>query len=290
MVSRCNTHAAPQNKGRLCTAAYLAALLFMLPACTLEVELEGLAPENPAPAVVEGRIFLGEEAIVVLTRIGGPDDTDPFPSVTDAKVFLLGSHGKEEELLHLGSGQYRSFEMRGELGIQYSLIIEVGKEQVVGRSSMPVVPIVLDSATHRRVEDENGFNRVQVSLHFQNPPAQADFAWVRVSVPAAGQPRTYYFFYEDGANDGQYQEWPMLLERELFLSDTARAEFFQVEEEVYQLFKSIRPQGYQNPFIPVSFSDGSIFLAPPSNLSANLEGQSPGYFAAAVRTELVVAP
>lgn len=283
MAKQQNIIAGQLKKGRCCIIRCLAALILALPSCTEEAELGALIQEAPGPIVVEGRIAEEENALIVLTRPASLADPENFPQVTDAKVTLLDNRGNEEELLHLGYGHYRSLGIQGQRGVQYSLSIEAaGSEKVAGRSSMPLGPVVVDSALHRQVQNEAGFLRSQIALYFQDPPGQADFAWVRLTIQANNRERKYYFFYQDGDEDAQYREWLLPLNLLLSHGQIARIELFQVEEAVFFFFKSILEQ--------VSPGEEAVFLAPPANLSANLEGSSPGYFAATVRTELVVAP
>ena len=284
MAKQQNIIAGQLKKGRCCIIRCLAALILILilPSCTEEAELGALIQEAPGPIVVEGRIAEGENALIVLTRPASLADPENFPQVTDAKVTLLDNRGNEEELLHLGYGHYRSLRIQGQRGVQYSLAIEAGSEKVAGRSFMPLVPVVVDSALHRQVRDEAGFLRSQIALYFQDPSGQADFAWMRLTIQANNRERKYYFFYQDDDGDDQYREWLLPLNLLLSHGQIARIELFQVEEAVFFFFKSILEQ--------VSPGEEVVFLAPPANLSANLEGSSPGYFAATVRTEIVVEP
>ena len=282
MAKQQNIIAGQLKKGRRCIASCLAALLLILPSCTEEAELGGLIQESPGPIVVEGRIAEGEDALIVLTRPASLEDPEIFPQVTDAKVTLRDNHGNEEELLHLGYGHYRSFGIKGQRGARYSLIIEAGNEKITGASSMPALPVVIDSALYRQVQDEEGFLRSQIVLYFKDPPGQADFAWVRLTILDRGRERKYYFFYQDGTEDNRHREWVLPLAQRVSTGNWARIELFQVEETVFYFFQSILDQ--------VSPNNEEVFLAPPANLSANLSGQSPGYFAATVRMEVVVEP
>lgn len=272
-----HTKAKP-GKSRLWAANCLSLLL--LSACTQEVELEALVQEPPGHIVVEGRIAAGEGALIVLTRPASLAYPELFPPVTDAKAVLSDNYGNQEQLLHLGHGHYRSYGIQGVPGAQYTLDIEAGEEKVVGFSSMPAFPIVVDSALHMQSRDEAGLLRSQILLYFHDPPGQADFAWIRLTTSVNGQQHKYYFFYKDGAENGQYIEWPLPLDQLLFHGQTARVEFFQVEEEVYHLFENLLTQ--QLP------GTEEVFLAPPGNFSANLQDNAPGYFAAVVRSEELV--
>lgn len=266
-----------------------ALLLLLLPACTLEGELEHRERDAPGPIVVEGRISLGEGATVVLVRAASLEYPTYFPPVTDARAILMDDRGNSEVLIHLGAGHYRSFAMQGEPGAEYALSVEAGGEMITGLSVMPAVPIRVDSAVHRHVRIESGFLRSQAVLYFQDPPGQADFAWVRLTTQENGRQIKFYFFYEDKGFDGRYQEFSMQLNDWLIPGESARVEFFQVEEQVFHLFKEIlettgtEAAGQQG--------EGEVFLAPPENLSANLSGRTPGYFFANVRfEELLIAP
>lgn len=282
MMKRDPLFASPRLKDG--AAGYLAFLFFILCSCTEEVVLEGAIKEGAGPVVVEARIEKGENALVVLARPATPESPESFPQVTDARVVLSDDAGREEELLHLGHGHYRAFEMQGRPGGRYSLSVVAGDEKITGHSSMPVMPLTIDSAAHRLSEHEYGFLRSQAIVYFKDPPGQADFIWARATIQAGGAVYKYYFFYEDGTEDGRLREWAMPVFQRLLPGQLMRIEAFQVEEEVFNFFKGILEQ------VSPDKDETDVFLAPPGNLSANLDGRSPGYFAASIRTEIVLGP
>ncbi|MCB0568198.1 MAG: DUF4249 domain-containing protein [Phaeodactylibacter sp.] len=264
--------------------ACLLALMLALLACTEEATLEG--PNGLGAVVVEGRINRGEGATVVLTRTASPGGPAVFSLVTGARVSLEDNLGHREELLHLGSGHYHSFNIQGETAVSYTLTIETADEKITGHSVMPAIPIVVDSAIHQQGHDENGHLYSSIVLYFQDPPGQADYAWIRVYVTHPLLSKKYYFFYNDEGADGQYRELPLALPMLLYYGQTARVELFQADRQTYGFFQAVLERVQDS---AAAQDEDAFFLAPPENLSANLSGLAPGYFSAAIRTEKSVA-
>lgn len=112
-------------------------LLFTLifSSCEKEITMD-LHPSEPR-LVIEGVVQEGEYAKIRLTMSKNYDDETPYDPVEGATVKLSDDRGNTETLLLAPSGSYESVSIKGEQGVSYKLLVEVGGQTYTSETKMP---------------------------------------------------------------------------------------------------------------------------------------------------------
>lgn len=160
-----------RSNRQTCCLLLMLALGFLLSSCINEVEIEPLLYVRKV--VVDGQIESGRSAQVYLT-LSSPflEDYDSASIINsflnDAKVTLRSSLGEEEDLVLAINNNffppyvYRSVQITGRVGVEYSLEIDVAGRKVYASTSIPYPPLILGTRFTYQT-DTTGYIEYRVS-------------------------------------------------------------------------------------------------------------------------------
>jgi hypothetical protein len=239
----------------------LAASLFTLAStsCTKVIDLK---LKNGDPLfVIEGNFSddtLGNE--IRISKSVPFNQTNTFPSVTNAIVTLIDASGNVETLAHSQNGIYPIKTTLANYGSKYKLNINVDGKTFTSESTMPY-PTKLDSIDFLTFSFGANDN-INVVPMYQDSVGIKNF--YRFVVSSNDSVSNDIFVTDDVLADGLISGQPYFGDYELKKNDTAKIEMQCIDKNVYLYFFSLD----QN-------SNGG---AAPANPVSNITGGALGYF------------
>jgi len=215
------------------------------------------------------------------------------PVVTDAKVRVTASNGKEYTFVHDKDGYYvsqRRFAAAPD--VTYRLSIEVNKDiYEVETTTLPKLPV--DSITITKL-NIMGFLHYSLNIHFQEPAETENYYLFKffINDSISNEKITDLILSDDEMFNGEYldgvsvmyfnsaadfedtdDDWGMYL---VSPGDRIRLQVLNIEKGYYQFLRDCRTEKRgENPF----------FGGPPSNIYTNLPKGAVGYFTSFCITE-----
>lgn len=214
--------------------------------------------------VIEAEINnLSNNQEIRVSRTVSFTDEVPFAPVSGAQVIVSDERGQEVVFVETAPGVYATDQLRGAPGRTYHLDVTVDGVTYEATSTMPVV-VPIDSVSSSSGEFF-GVSRRVLHVHFQDPPATADFFRYRMSVNES--PFFNVGVFNDKFNNGRYVTHDLIsLDIELQTGDEVIIVRNQVDERVYRYWFGV-----------VMLNPGA---ATPSNPPSNISGGALGYFSA----------
>lgn len=108
--------------------------LLVLMSCEEVIDVD-LKSSDPV-LVIEGRIYQGEPAYVMLSKTTNYFSTDTSEYISDAVVTLTDDKGGTEVLAYVGQGLYQGQTLLGESGNTYSLSVDKDNEKYSGKATL----------------------------------------------------------------------------------------------------------------------------------------------------------
>jgi Domain of unknown function (DUF4249) len=239
----------------------------MLSSCTevIDLDLNELDPQM----VVEGYINdqPGPYYVKVTTTVNF-DDSNNYPPVSDAQVFISDSEGVTDTLAEVEPGLYATTFIQGKPGNTYILKVKTADKAFTSTSKMPA-PVALDTAyTDQLPGQSGGENKVPV-VEFRDPVGMGNH--YNITAKRDGWYLPGFYTVTDDVRDGQVISRPMRANNlDIQAGDVLLVELQCVEPAVYDYF-----------YVLGQAAGTGMGPSPtPSNPTGNISGGALGYFSA----------
>jgi hypothetical protein len=246
--------------------------LLFFSACTEIIQLD-LNSSNPQ-VVIEGSVPVDGKARISLTKSVNFDNTNSFPTVSNALITLKDDLGNSENLAETVPGVYISNQMIGIVGRTYSLTVNTDGKTL--SSSCKIPNLVKFDSLNVEVAERNGFRGgstnelgtlYTVKVKFKDPANETNYYRFIEYVNRKSTGNVYV--YEDRLNNGKTNEKNLFnFNRYLTKGDIVTVEMQCITQAVYEYFNSF----------------GNLSMGPssstPANPFTNINGSVLGYFSA----------
>jgi hypothetical protein len=241
--------------------------LLLLSACQTVIDLE-LQDATPR-LTIEGQLTDdGQPATVQLIRSVPYTTASSFPAVRGALLTLRDNAGGLDTLRETTTpGQYRGQTLRGQVGRQYTLRVEVDGQAYSATSTLlPAVPL-----TGLQVRPSGFGDELELLPAYQDPAGVPNYYVFRLY--RNGRLTQGIFAQSDQLTDGQPNsralnvQGPSPVEDELVPGDSVRVAMQHVDVGVYEYFRTL------NMLLQVGLASAS-----PANPTSNFSGGVLGYF------------
>ena len=247
-------------------------LLSVFSSCQKEIQIDLNSAEPKM--VIEAEISDQPASCrVKLTRTVNFSESNIFPAVSGAVVFLSDNLGNSELLNESSPGIYTSPTLQGVPGRVYTLIIsDAGKEY--SAVSTLNFPVSIDTLT---VEKSFFGNERFVNVGFLDPAGiENQYRFIKTT---NGIVEKSIYITNDYLQDGNYSAMPLFSGDNLVKGDSVTISLQSIDKGVYEYFRTL------------SLLNGGDPSASPANPLSNVTNGALGYFNAyAVRTETTVVP
>lgn len=245
---------------------YLPAILLLLiiTSCTKVIDLN--LGNNSGLLVIEGNITNkpGTQSIT-LSRNVPFTNTNTYPAVTGASVFVHDQTGKSIQFIEGPAGTYSVGHMAGGKGNTYTMTVLTNGTTYTASSVMPPV-VLLDSLTEKVNQFDNKDDSRQITVNFHDPagvPNQYRFVMYINGV----QVKTI-FAINDDFTDGRNVAFDLFEnDPKIYPGDTVKVEMQCIDKNMYTYWFSMMQQ-----------NNGGIGGVTPSNPPTNITPTTLGYF------------
>src|SRR5690554_6830160 len=259
---------------RLIRLFFSGVVFAFLLSCEEVIDLD--LGNSPSRIVIEGLITT-DPGPYQLTINQSVDfgNTNDFPPVAGAIVTVTDEDGRSEVLQEVAEGVYHTIDLQGERGKTYRMDVEYAGEFYSANSTIPNIPVSLDSVTYQFVE-ESLFSKegYYVTAYWTDPAVEVNYYRMRIFV----NEEPYYFefgdnmvkddnlwYFNDQFFDGKQMdiEFPHTLQ----VGDKVDLEFYQVDKSTYDYYRTLG-------------EIGGIGGVAPANPLSNWSNEALGYFGA----------
>ena len=246
-----------------------AIVALAIASCTKVIDLK--LGNNTGQLVIEGNITDSGDFVVKLSRNVPFTNTNTYPAVTGASVYVTDSRGDYLNLSEKAPGTYtiaKLFGIKGISGITYNLSVQTNGSTYTATSTMPQT-VQMDSITASNSQLTSKDHQKGITVYFQDPANQVN-QYRFVMYVNSVQVKDIFAINDDFSN-GRYVTY-QLLENDvnIYSGDTVRVEMQCIDKPVYTYWFTLMQQQGDSP-------GGAVA---PSNPPTNITPATLGYFSA----------
>jgi hypothetical protein len=250
---------------------FLIITFFLFTYSCIETSDFDVFEKGEKKVVIEGKITdIDSVCTVIVSRSVDPNDTARYKPLDNATVYLKDDQGNTATLVSVGSGKYRTSEIKGIPGHQYLLVVDVDSIRYRSLETMPPKPKI-DSVGVKYQKDYTIFDSIGYYVTFYSGKNDDKVQYYRVEVESNGVPFDDYsdlLLYEDSHIDTFYR---MRLPYLFNVGDSISVKIYSLSAPVYEYFSGLSKQFTTN------FSN----IQPPlMNPESNISPDPLGYFQA----------
>jgi len=254
-----------KNKVAICII--FALTIFSYISCKKIITLDLVNGSNKL--VIEGNIDnVAGPQYVRLSRNVPFTNTNTYPAVSGANVFLTDNLGHQYQLNESLPGTYSINPIQGITGTTYNLKVVTDGQTYTSSSTVPKV-VTLDSISAKPDYFNPANGEKVISVHFKDPSGEANqyrFVMYVNSVQVKA-----IFAYDDQFIDGKYVNLDLQQnDTKIHAKDTVSVEMQCIDKPVYKYWFTLSQQQVTNPGGQVA----------PANPPSNITPATLGYFSA----------
>lgn len=251
----------------------LLLVLPVLASCTKVIDLN--LGNDTGKLVIEGTFtdVIGPQT-VKLSRNVPFTNTNTYPAVTGATVFLTNDIGDKRVFTETSAGVYTSNALAGLQRESYKLSVTADSKTYTATSTIPT-KVFLDSITTKNSLVNTSKHKKVLTVHYLDPKGLGNqyrfIIWINgVQVKAV-------YAYNDDFNDGRYVSLDLRVRDAddadfgIYAGNTVKVEMQCIDKPMYTYWYSLMQQGSNNPGGGVTPAD------PPTNISPTVLGYFSAY-------------
>ncbi|MFI5157430.1 MAG: DUF4249 family protein [Sphingobacteriales bacterium] len=257
-------------KGIKLKYGYIVAVIIVLAIASCQKIIDLKLNNAPSQIVIEANITDQEgPQYVSITKSVPFIATNNFPKISGAVITLSDDAGEQFRFTQVHSGLYVLYPFHGGVyGRAYTITVKIGDTTYTAQSTMPTVPVLLDSITDKpNVFSKSNLRTITVNYQDpQNIPNQYLFN-LFINSEEVGT----IFTNDDNFTDGRYVKEDLFqADINIHPGDTASVNMECIDKNIYQYWYTLSQQQANGP-------GGGVT---PSNPPSNFNNNALGYFSA----------
>ncbi len=247
--------------------------LFLINSCEKEVDLD--LENQSGQIVIEGNVTDQAGPYKVrITRSVSFTQSNQYPAIEDAQVFLSDNTGQSEKLLYVGNGIYQTSTFTGKSGRTYTLKIQAEGNEYISTSKMPEA-VAFEGLNQDSfiVGGETSYTLLPL---FTDPPTLGNRYLFIYDVNQRSKKNFQEF--SDNVNNGLPNQRPLILPNDdrdggikTKVGDTVNVEMHCIDNSVYTYYSAL---------LQLSNGGGPGGGITPANPPSNISNGALGYFSA----------